>query len=56
MTIVDTLKALTRRPTRIELVLNFCFWVVLATGHAAQTPKGFYNETQTDTSGWVIAR
>lgn len=56
MTIADTLRALISRPTRIELVINFCFWVMLATGHVARGPKIIHTENQTDTSGWVITR
>lgn len=56
MTLRETLRAIVGRPTRIEIVLNFCFWIVLATGHAASAPKGYFPEAQTDTSGWVVTR
>lgn len=47
-------RALFRRPTRFEIVVNAIWWVTLATGHATSAPKGFYLEAQTDTSGWVV--
>lgn len=52
----DTIRALFRRPSRLELLLNAMLWITMAAGHASQAPKGHFPEAQRDTSGWVIER